>query len=483
MRIVHLSAEFAPLAKIGGLADAVYGLAAFQAKNCDVEVIIPKYESIATKYLKDAKLETKTLKCVEKTIFHDNSIWSLNFQGIKLKLVEPYNHEKYFARSNVYGYEDDNARFLYFTRTALQLLNEGKEDIDILHVHDWHTAIAFLMLRELYPELQKKIKGKVLTIHNLAFQGKCPPHNFQDIGLNAEKLLADQNLKDDYCNRTFNILKGAIYLADAVTTVSPTYAKEIETKTYGCGLEEHIFKNRHKIFGILNGIDYSTWNPANSSISYNSEMDPKEIIAAKEKTKIVLGNRLSVSFSGPLFACVTRLSHQKGHTLIKHAIIKALQLKGNFILLGSFSCPRIEKEYRSLKIRLAVNSKVSLNFGYDPELANEIYASADFILMPSIYEPCGLAQLIAMRYGTIPIARKTGGLADTVFEKEKGKGNGYLFQNIDIKEMKMAMQRALDDWDKPEIRAKIIKNDMKEDHSWEKSGKEYLSLYETLLGI
>jgi len=491
MHIVHIASEFAPIAKVGGLGDVVFGLSAELVKQGHhVEVILPKYGGIEKKYLLDATVDTEDFKSCFQQSWHNNTIWKKEFHNINLRLIEDHTKEKFFGRKNIYAYPDDNDRFLYFCKTALEYLNQQNIPIDIIHIHDWHTSAIPLILKEHFPALLHRIKGIVLTIHNVAYQGYCNRQNLANIDIDPKKFPSLLAYKTIFNHHVYNLLKGGIVYSDIITTVSPTYAKEILTKELGFGMEKTLKECQHKLHGILNGIDYASWNPENDPAlvaHYSQNSSLEEIIAAKRENKKALQQFLNMPIKElPLIGSVGRLVEQKGPKLIIQAIKTTLNNNGQFILLGNSQDEKIQKGFDRLKHRLRKNKNGHLYFGYDEKLSHLIYAASDFIVIPSIFEPCGLTQLLALRYGAIPIVRKTGGLADTVFDVDDinisyNLKNGFVFTTPSKKAIYSCIQRAIHSWiyDKDKIKV-LMANGHKIDFSWKEASLEYLKIYHKL---
>lgn len=489
MYVVNLSAELFPLAKAGGLGDVLQGLSLELARqNVEVEIILPKYLNLNLSSLKNLKVEYNNIPSFEDSVWHSNTIYTDSVDNIKITLIEDHHPKKYFKREKIYGYNDDTCRFIYFCRAALEYLLHQKRNIDILHLHEWQTSIAAPLYREIFAAYFN-IKGIVLTMHNLEHQGRCTTLDLDRIGLKGADFLNPNKMQDDdpeYPNN-LNLLKGGIVYSDAITTVSPTYGREI-LEDKGFWLEKILRKKAYKLHPILNGIDTITFNPELDSllpIKFARHNSVESIISAKSQNQKILCQKTELTFDNkPLVASIGRLVPQKGPDLIKHAIFQTLRQGGKFILLGSSPIKEIEEEFLNLKEMFKDNKNVSLNFEYNEELARIIYASANFLLIPSLFEPCGLTQMIGFRYGTIPIARKTGGLADTIIDidLDKQNGNGFLFTHFDLDGINYALDRALNYFiNKKEILFPIIQKVMQLDFSWKKPAKEYLSLYKHLV--
>jgi starch synthase len=474
MKIVIIAAEIAPFAKVGGLGDVVGALSSELSKKHDVEVILPKYSFL-------------NFKNQKKEDLGENTVYFTNIKKVKLTLIDPKNLN-YFKRKNIYGYKDDTNRFIYFSNASLEYLLKSKKEIDILHLHDWHTALSALLCKDLFRKRGLQVKKIILNIHNLKYQGSCKFKKLKKIGLTKKEYFITSKLKDKKIFPKANILKSGLIYSDAIIAVSKTYAKEMLTKEYGCGLEKILQKRKKKLFGILNGIDTEKFNPLKDPFlkyHYSSKDSVDKIIKQKNENKKFLQKKLKMNISSkPIFCSIGRLVPQKGPSLIEKSIFKTIKGDGQFILLGSSNVKKLKRKFFSLKKKLSKNRDVSLNFAFDEKLANQIYAAADFIIIPSQFEPCGLTQMIALRYGTIPIVRKTGGLADTVFDIESTNPlkNGFLFEKFSKKDLAAAINRALFYFFKKNEKLKtLIENGIKEDFTIEKSTKKYEEFYKKLL--
>jgi len=481
MRIVHLAAEFAPIAKAGGLGEVMVGLSRELSRSGNfVDVIIPKHDFIDTQKLNDLKIEVPNFKCLE----YANAMWSAKVEDCNLHLLEARHPAGYFHRGKIYGCEDDVSRFIYFSRAALEYLRLKNEPIDILHLHDWHVSLCAPLVKDLFKDL--KIKSVVLSIHNIEYQGKCAPSDLDAIGMSGAAYLTKDRLQDDNPKypKSINILKGGIVYSDAIVPVSPSYAKEILIPEYGFNLDKTLRKMEPKITGILNGIDTTIWNPETDQ-ALLAQYGLESAIKAKQanRGKFTLSPRKQ-----PWVGAVTRLVPQKGPELLEEALKKAIELGGCFLLLGSSPVPEIQAHFDALKEKYADNPQVFLQYEYNEALAHLIYASLDFLIAPSHFEPCGLTQLIAMRYGTVPIVRATGGLKDTVFDCEDPKipiaqRNGFTFQEPTTDSMNVTLERAFKLFkSEPASFQGLIRKGMQSDFSWKKPAQEYMKLYRKLLG-
>jgi starch synthase len=485
MRIIHIAAEFAPFAKAGGLGEVVTGLCRQLTREYEeVEIILPKYSFIPSHLLQNLNKEKFEFPCMEKGRFHANTMWSAQAENCRLYLLETDHPDGYFERPHIYGYPDDLARFIYFSKAALEYLKVRGEEIDILHLHEWHTALCAPLVKEdLARELN--VRSVIFTIHNLEYQGKCDPKDLDALGISGKKYLTPDRLQDNIHPQNLNLLKGAIVYSDAITAVSPGYAQEILTPLFGCHLDSTLLKHKGKLTGILNGIDEKLWDPSKDpslTAHFSAEHSLFQIDQAKTANKEALAKRFHLaSKKRPWVGAVTRLVPQKGPEMLEEALHYTLQSGGVFILLGSSPIEAVQEHFEALKERYNGNRQVLLQLNYDEPLAHQIYAALDFSLIPSHFEPCGLTQLISMRYGTIPIVRSTGGLRDTVFDYDNYKvpsasRNGFSF--LRPKELQATLQRAFallkDD---PDSFHSLMKRAMQTDSSWKKPAAEYKKLY------
>jgi starch synthase len=495
MYIVQIVTEICPVARVGGLADVIYGLSKELSKQGHkVEIILPKYDCLHYGELKNLRVEHREIWSFERMHHYNNTIWSADVDGLKLLLIEPHHPQYYFGRGVIYGCHDDVDRFAYFSRTALEFLFKADKQPDAIHVHDWPTALVPVLYKDMYRPLGYKAGGIVLTIHNMEHQGRCQPFNLSRIGLRGDSYLDPDKMQDPYAPGLLNLLKGGIEYADKITTVSPTYEKEIQTPEGGFGLEDVLIKNRKKLKGILNGIDEDFWNPEKdphliqkySTYSLDKNKFPSILRAKKENRRLLCTHLGIKETEAPLIASVSRLVPQKSPGLIKYALERTLKKGGQFILLGTTLIKSIHKEFEALREELEQNENVAILIDKDEALAHQIFAAADMFIIPSLFEPCGLTQLIALRYGTVPIARLTGGLADTVFDidtssRKLEERNGFTFDFPDRKGVDWALSRALECFKhEPQKWQSLILNGTRQDFSWKHSVSEYLSFYQEL---
>jgi starch synthase len=496
MRIVHLCSELAPIAKVGGLADAVFSLAkAIASHGEEVEIILPKYDCIDYSPLRNLSIEMRELISYEGFHKIENTVWKADLGNLKIYFIEAHHPALYFSRGSIYGSKDDIDRFLYFTRASMEYLLKSKKKVDVLHLHDWPTAIGAVLQKDMYSALGIKNLRVVLTIHNMLHQGKCSPYHLSEIGLLGETYLTPEKMQDPLIPNCVNLLKGGMIYADAVTTVSPSYRKEIMTVEGGCGLHEEAKKIAHKLTGILNGIDLEMWNPATDShlieryeSSCEHESGMQNILKARKENRRFLQKHLALEESDvPLIACISRLVPQKSPELIKESLLRTLELGGQFVLLGSHPPPEISEQFMSLRQQLQNNRNVAIWLDQDEALARLIYASSDLLVVPSLFEPCGLTQMIALRYGSVPVVRATGGLADTIFDIDNSyisveKRNGFTFDYPDAQGIRYALDRAIKCLTEDQKRFRELQcRGLKSDFSWKHSALQYLDVYRSQL--
>lgn len=485
--IVMASAECAPLAKAGGLGDAVPGLAHELARHgVRVELILPDYDVLRTEALNDLHTLSRPVQ-----VMHRGQPWPCRVRiatlgALRCVLIGADAPEAFFQRGRLYGEPDDAARFAFFSRALLAYLSQSGRHPDIIHCHDWQTALVPVLLNEVYRAAGLAHSRVCLTLHNLGYQGLVGPDILHQVGLDAERLMVPERLLDPQ-GRLANLLKGGILEADFVNTVSPHYAWEVLHSEQGMGLQGVLQAVSHKFGGILNGLDPEAWNPASDSL-IPVPFD-EERLALKVRNRAALRERLGLrEREAPILAVVSRLDRQKGVELIAHGIERAHASGAQVVLLGAALEPEITRRFERLRERFAPDPDVHLELGYDEALAHLIYAGSDLILIPSLYEPCGLTQLIAMRYGTVPIARRVGGLADTLFDANDsdrpfGERNAYLFDDPTPSALDQALARALQLWrDHPHYFYQLRLNGMRADHTWRLPAEDYLDLYAFLLG-
>lgn len=497
MHIVHVASELAPLAKVGGLADVLLGLPREQSwKGHDVDIIIPKYDCIDSNDIRDLGIHEPNLVSYYDGEWFHNTIWMGWVENLKVYFIEPHHPRHFFNRGCFYGCEDDIERYLYFSRTTLEFLFKHQPQPDIIHIHDWQTAVIAPLYNEIYKPLGYVKSKIVFTIHNIEYQGKCAKNDLDKIGLDGTALMVPEKLQDPTHLKSANLMKGAIVYSDYITTVSPNYAKEVKTPQGGRGLDPTLIKYQDKFCGVLNGIDYSYWNPEvdrylpahYSSREVPANKKDRNTLDKKAFIKKILRERLLLSEDHkPIIGCIARLVPQKGIELIKHALKYALQKGGQFVLLGSSPIPEISAEFHALKNHYADHPDISLTLHHQEDLAHMIFAGSDMFIVPSLFEPCGLTQMIALKYGSVPVVRKTGGLADTIFdidhsEKPLEERNGYIFDYPDTIGIESALSRAFECWfHDPDKWRKLIIHDMNIDFSWNHPSDIYLEIYKKII--
>ena len=475
MQIVFASAECAPFVKTGGLGDVAGSLpAALVRAGAEVIVMVPKYATIKDEY----KAQMEHFSDFYVSLGWRNEycgLEKLEHDGVTYMFID---NERYFARDYPYGFFDDGERFAFFSKAiteSLQHLPAGFE-CDILHCNDWQTALAPVFLREFYQGLPLYDRVKtVFSIHNVAFQGQFSDTVMEDILGVAHIPAAASQLRCDACS--INYMLGALRYADAITTVSPTYANEIQTPEFGEGLDGVLRERSYALQGILNGIDVAGFDPATDRrIAANYTVDDRFGKAVcKAKLQEELG--LEVRDDRPLMVMVTRLTRQKGMDLVMYALDRILAGGVQVAVLGTGDRD-YEDGLRYFQDKYPGTMAARIEF--DPALSQRMYAAADMFLMPSKFEPCGLSQIIAMRYGTLPIVRETGGLKDTVqpYNEFTGEGTGFSFSNFNGDEMGDAVFRAARlFWDNREAWNQLVTQAMSQDFSWTRSADKYLDLY------
>ena len=473
LKVLFVAAEAVPFIKTGGLADVAGSLPkALTAQGVDIRVVMPKYENIPAEY------QQKMKHIGETTV---NLSWRSQYCGVS-KLTQdsvPFyfiDNEYYFKRSGLYGYDDDAERFAFFSKAVFEILPLIDFVPDIIHCNDWHAGMVSVFLKDQYHFKYPKLRT-VYTIHNLRYQGVFRKDIIDDIlGLDW-KHFHEGGVEFD---GDVNYMKSGIVYSDFITTVSQSYAEEIKCPFYGEQLDALLREKSHCLAGIINGIDYDVYDPRKDEKIYYKYST--ENIYDKVENKVKLQEKLGLpqNRSIPMIGLVARLVAPKGLDLIAHVIEELISGENVQIVILGTGESQYEELFRNMAWKYP--RKVSANIMFDNELAQQIYAAADMFLMPSQYEPCGIGQLIALKYGTIPIVRETGGLKDSVraYNKYDGTGNGFSFANYNAHELLFAIKKALGAYDDKAVWQGIIKNAMKSDFSWQRSAKQYLKLYENL---
>jgi starch synthase len=469
MRVLFCSSEAFPYAKTGGLADVAGALPKTLAlEGLEVMLALPKYKQVG--YLAEDKIfigDRELLAVGEKP--------SEEIEGVKTLFIR---QDELYLRDSLYGYPDDAERFIFFSKAVLSLIKKLDWKPDVIHCNDWQTGLIPVYLKTILKEdgFYKGI-ATIFTIHNLAYQGNFPPQTLQLAGLPWELFSFD---KLEFWGN-FSFMKGGIVYSDLITTVSPRYAEEIKTPEFGAGMEGALAYRGDRLRGILNGIDYDVWNPAKDDylfVPYGFSSLEK-----KKENKHFLQREVGLPEKDvPLIGMVSRLASQKGFDILLSAIDDLLEKDLQMIILG-----KGEREIEEGLIEKAEKhrEKMKVFIEFNEKLSHQIYAGCDIFLMPSLYEPCGLGQMIAMRYGTVPVVREVGGLADSVkeFDPTKGEGTGFLFKEYSPRALSDAVSRALEFYKNKNIWRKIQENCMKMDFSWRSSARKYIEIYEEAIKI
>ncbi|MDV4152631.1 glycogen synthase GlgA [Clostridium sp. AL.422] len=474
MKILFAASEANPFIKTGGLGDVMGALpVALKELGADARVIIPNYRDIN----EEIKSKLKYIKNFTVKVGWRNQycgILEYDYEGVKFYLID---NEYYFKRGGLYGYYDDGEKFAFFSRAILEFLKHNDWIPDIVHCNDWQTAMVPVLHKLEYINDEKfKNMKTILSIHNLFFKGMFSPEVLPELfGYDYEPYF-NGSLEH---NGAVSFLKGGINYADRVITVSKSYAEEIKTSEYGEQLDGLLRYRGDYLEGIVNGIDYKEYNPSKDKfIKYKYSC---KSIAKKARNKEELQKELNLPINKniPMIGMVTRLTHQKGCDLITRMLDELLQEDIQVVILGTGDY-MYEESFKSFSNRYP--NKVSSNIRFSNELAHKIYAASDMFLMPSLFEPCGLGQLIALRYGSVPIVRETGGLRDTVtpYNEYNEIGNGFGFKNYSSEELLNITRYALSIFRNKNRWNKIVKQAMESDNSWEKSAKEYMRIYNEL---
>ena len=468
MKVCFIAAEAAPFVKVGGLGDVIGSLPkALRELGVDARVILPLYSSIDRERF---GLKYKAYQFVDLGWRHSYcGIFETEVDGVPCYFVD---NEQYFNRDSIYGQADDGERFAFFSKAALEILPALDFKPDVVNVNDWHTALSVIyldVLKSREAEFYKDMKS-VLSIHNIEFQGRFNPYEMGNL-FGLENKYFDALIY----NGDVNLLKGAIQLADRVNTVSETYAREILDPYFSYGLDKILTVEQGKLRGILNGIDVDKFNPkTDPMIPVNYDLKTFE---DKVQNKLAFQKEMDLGVNAdiPLIGMVTRLTHQKGIDLILQASEEILKTGAQLVILGTGDA-HYESALRSLEHYR--HDRVRSILLFSNEMSAKIYAASDLFLMPSKTEPCGLSQLISMRYGTVPVVHRVGGLRDTVIPFTGVEGNGFTFESFQAGDMMDAIYRAVTCfYQSPDEWKQIIKNNLQKDVSWEQSAKKYLDLY------
>jgi starch synthase len=476
MKIVFATSEMVPYAKTGGLADVCGSLPAELAGlGHSLKIFMPRYKQVDMSKF-GLKLRLKDLEVPIGTETKIANIYAATFKD----KVEVYfvDDTDFFTRDQLYGtpqgdYPDNDRRFIFFQRAVIESLKKMNFKPDVINCHDWQSGLIPVYLKTVYKDdpFFKKTKT-IFTVHNLAYQGNFPPDTLPLTGISWEEFTMHR--LEFYGKVSF--LKGGLVYSDMISTVSQRYAEEIQTKEYGCGMEGVLAERKKDLFGIVNGIDLDYWNPATDpdiSVNYSVSDFEKKL---SNKGVLQKENGLDVDPQIPTFGMISRLADQKGLDILAPAMEKMAKMKIQFVVLGTG-----EERYHKIlqKLEKKYPKKFSMNILFDPKMAKRIYSGCDIFMMPSYFEPCGLGQFISMRYGTVPLVRETGGLADTVseFNPKTGKGNGFVFSEYNTSALLTAVKRAVSLYKNKEKWHSLMKNGMRGDYSWTASAKKYIEFY------
>lgn len=475
IKVLFVSSEAAPFAKTGGLADVAGALPKeLAAQGADIRLVLPKYGSIPASYAQ--RMQYLGYIYVDVGYRHQYcGVFVLQWEGVQVYFLD---NEYYFKREALYGFADEGERYAFFSRAVLEMLKLVDFQPDILHCNDWQTGPISLLLETAYRKESFYSRMRtVFTIHNMKFQGVFPKEALGDLlGLGWEHFTPEKIEFHD----SINFMKAGLACADRITTVSPAYAGEIRSDFFGEGLQGVINRRAADVSGILNGIDTGVFDPSTDTKIFTnySARDLRARHFNKRGLQKQLG--LPADSGAPVIGIISRLTDQKGFDLIECVLEEILQEEVQIVVLGTG-----DVRYESMWLRAAQEypEKVSANITFDVVLAQRVYAGTDMFLMPSLFEPCGLGQLYALRYGSVPVVRETGGLKDTVqsYNELTGEGNGFSFTNYNAHDMLYTIRRAISFYHDRKTWNTIIKNGMQQDFGWGRSAGEYMKLYRSIL--
>ena len=486
MYIVQIASECAPVIKAGGLGDVVYGLSReLEGRGHCVEIILPKYDCMRYDQVWGMHDAYRDLWVPWNGGAIHTSVYCGWVHGRLCFFIEPHSGDNFFNRGHYYGSLDDHMRFAFFSKAALEFLLKSNKRPDIIHCHDWQTGMLPAMLYEMYSHHGMNNQRVCYTIHNFKHQGVAGADVLWATGLNNDAYYYQSDrLQDNFNPTAINFMKAGIVYANYINTVSPHHAWEARHSDISCGLGHTLEVHNQKFGGILNGVDYEVWNPdTDTQISHNYSAARFD---QKAKNKATLRERMLLrDVDRPIVAYIGRLDDQKGVHLVHHAMYYAIANKAQFVLLGSATASHIGSWYWHEKQNLNDNPDCHLELGFNEELSHLIYAGSDIMVVPSNYEPCGLTQILGLRYGTVPVVRGVGGLVNTVFDRDHDKDhapekrNGYVFHQTDNHALESALNRAIGLWhDYPKEFEQLALQGMEHDYSWTSPGEQYLSVYE-----
>lgn len=490
LKILFVTSEIVPFVKTGGLADVSSALPQMLSElGHEVRIVIPKYGAVDDRKFKIheiVRLKDLQIKIGDKDVVFSLKSCFLPGPRVRVQIYFLDNQEYFGSRNGLYAdpktgkdYPDNDERFILLSRAVMELIIKLGWIPDIIHLNDWQCGLIPAYLKTIYKDQESFDQFRTLfTIHNLAYQGEFPPTTFKKTGLPKELESSSKGILHD---GKVNFMKSGLVFADVINTVSQTYANEIRTKEeYGEGLKDVLAKRKDSLFGIVNGIDTKVWNPEkDNQISTNYSLKNVE---NKIENKKELAEKFGLQYDEnvPIIGLISRLYDSKGFDLVQKGFSDLLKLNCQIILLGTG-----DYKYHTYFEKMAAKhpKKFACYLGFNDELAHHIEAGADMFLMPSKYEPCGLNQMYSLVYGTVPIVRETGGLADTVirFNESTEEGNGFIFKKYDVEEMIKEIKRAIKIFGDKKIWQKIMKAGMKSDFSWDLSAKRYIELYKTIL--
>ncbi|MBI4971535.1 MAG: glycogen synthase GlgA [Candidatus Omnitrophica bacterium] len=479
MRIVFIASEMVPFAKTGGLADVLGALPhEIAALGHEVKLILPRYRGMDLQNFPMKKAMENfevSLGAEREKVSVKSHLLAANGSNVEVFFVE---HPAFFEREGIYGtslgdFQDNDRRFIFFSKAAIEILKRMDEEPDVIHCHDWQTGLipAYLKLMHQRQGLFEKART-FFTIHNLAYQGNFPPDTLALTGFGWEEFTLHRL---EYYGK-LSFMKAGLVYADILTTVSSTYAHEIQTHEFGCGMEGILRDRSSDLYGILNGIDTKEWDPETDkalAANYTSTSLAKKLI---NKGMLQKETHLKVDPEIPLLGMVTRLVDQKGLDLVIMVLDELAKRNMQFIIIGTGDS-KYHSAFQSLGRKH--HGRFSFNLKFDEKLSRRIYAGSDFFLMPSVFEPCGLGQMIALRYGALPIVRDVGGLTDTVtdYHENHGKGNGFVFEDKTPNALLAKIDEAVTVFRDKKLWMDLQKNAMKCDFSWKASAKHYVELY------
>jgi len=481
IRVLFAAGEAVPFAKTGGLADVVGTLPGELARlGAEPALILPEYRGVRDRFeLKSTGIKVSVpVQVMEDTVIKVGEVFETDHHGVRVFFIR---NDEYFDREFLYGtakgdYEDNAPRFVFYSRGVVEFIRAGGFEPEVVHCHDWQASLIPLYVKTLYKDDPRVGRLKtLLTIHNLAYQGVFWKYDLKQIGLDDSYFTPE--LLEFYGN--INFLKGGIMFADVINTVSKTYAREIQTPQFGAKLEGVLLTRTNDLYGIVNGLDYKVWSPEIDK--YIPAKYSVKDLSGKKTCKDQLKKELGLDPGNqPLIGNIGRLALQKGMDLVAESMAEMVEMGYQVVTLGTG-----EEKYEKLMKETAAKfpGKIAIKIAFNDQLAHKIEAGADLFLMPSRYEPCGLNQLISLKYGTVPVVTETGGLHETVedFIADPKNGAGFKLKEASKLELLTVLKRALDVYYQPKQWDRLVKNGMKKDFSWKASAREYLGLYKSLL--